>query len=108
VVFHEFAHKIDMLDGTVDGTPPISDAAERRHWIAVCTELYTRLRTGQPDILRDYAAVSPGEFFAVATEVFLTTPLELRHHEPDLYEILQRFYRQDPAARADRGLNRRA
>ncbi|MBS1836629.1 MAG: zinc-dependent peptidase, partial [Actinobacteria bacterium] len=23
VVFHEFAHKLDMLDGTVDGTPPM-------------------------------------------------------------------------------------
>ena len=22
VVLHEFAHKLDMLDGTIDGTPP--------------------------------------------------------------------------------------
>ena len=27
MVFHEFAHKIDMLDGPVDGTPPLPDGA---------------------------------------------------------------------------------
>ncbi|HLF41500.1 MAG TPA: zinc-dependent peptidase, partial [Acidimicrobiia bacterium] len=27
VVFHEFAHKLDLLDGTLDGTPPLRDAA---------------------------------------------------------------------------------
>ena len=27
VVIHEFAHKLDMLDGTLDGTPPIADDA---------------------------------------------------------------------------------
>ena len=29
VVLHEFAHKLDMLDGTIDGTPPIDDDAAR-------------------------------------------------------------------------------
>ena len=29
VVLHEFSHKLDMLDGTLDGTPPIDDAALR-------------------------------------------------------------------------------
>ena len=32
VVFHEFAHKIDMADGGVDGTPPLPDGASRRSW----------------------------------------------------------------------------
>src|SRR5690606_3062559 len=28
VVYHEFAHKLDMLDGAVDGVPPLGDRAE--------------------------------------------------------------------------------
>ena len=27
VVYHEFAHQLDMIDGTTDGTPPIADSA---------------------------------------------------------------------------------
>ncbi len=97
VVFHEFAHKIDMLDGIVDGTPPIEDGPDRERWIEVCTELFDRLRRDEATVLRPYAAVSPGEFFAVATEVFLTIPNELVAREPRLYDQLRAFYRQDPA-----------
>ncbi|MDO9175003.1 MAG: zinc-dependent peptidase, partial [Actinomycetota bacterium] len=39
VVFHEFAHQLDMLDGVVDGTPPMDDGARER-WTEVCTAEY--------------------------------------------------------------------
>src|ERR1700733_4238007 len=32
VVIHELAHKIDFLDGAVDGTPPLPNEAARRAW----------------------------------------------------------------------------
>ena len=51
--------------------------------------------------MRWYGATNPGEFFAVATEVFFEQPRELRAFEPSLYDVLLRFYRQDPAARED-------
>ncbi len=101
VVFHEFAHKIDMLDGLVDGTPPMPVGPDRDRWIAVCTELFDRLRRGDTTVLRPYAAVSPGEFFAVATEVFFTIPRELAAAEPSLYGVLRSYYRQDPGAIGD-------
>lgn len=101
VVFHEFAHKLDMLDGTVDGTPPLLDQATRDRWIAVCTREYQLLRAGEGGpLLVSYAGVNPGEFFAVATEVFFSQPDELRHEKPDLYDVLSGFYRQDPAGRS--------
>jgi Mlc titration factor MtfA (ptsG expression regulator) len=104
VVLHEFAHKLDMLDGTVDGTPPLPDRAARQRWIDVCTAAYERLRAGDAgDVLRPYAGVNPGEFFAVATEVFFDRPVALQADSPDLYGVLRDFYRQDPAARAVRG-----
>lgn len=100
VVYHEFAHVLDMLDGTVDGTPPLDDAAARARWIEVCTTAYEHVRDGdEPSVLRSYAGVNPGEFFAVATEVFFTQPVALRDEEPDLYRELVGFYRQDPASR---------
>ena len=99
VVFHEFAHQLDMVDGTVDGTPPIRDAALRQQWIAVCTEEFRRLRRGDERVLRPYAATDTGEFFAVATEMFFTQPVELCAEAPELYDVLRAFYRQDPADR---------
>jgi Mlc titration factor MtfA (ptsG expression regulator) len=103
VVFHEFAHQLDMLDGTIDGTPPIDDPEALDRWIAVCTAAYTAVRAGSGSpVLRDYAGVNPGEFFAVVTEVFFCRPLDLRTHEPALYGEMAAYYRQDPAARAER------
>ncbi len=61
------------------------------------------LRRGDSDsILREYGATNPGEFFAVATEVFFSKPVELKAQKPDLYDVLAAFYCQDPAARFPR------
>jgi MtfA peptidase len=103
VVLHEFAHKLDLLDGLIDGTPPLPDEAARRRWVEVCTAEYDDLRTGRGDgLLSDYWAVDPGEFFAVATEVFFHRPGDLQTAKPALYAVLSDFYRQDPAERARR------
>jgi Mlc titration factor MtfA (ptsG expression regulator) len=100
VVLHEFAHKIDMLDGTVDGTPPLPDQAALDRWISVCTAELARMRSDDAEsLLDDYAATDPGEFFAVATEVFFDRPIELRTERRELYDVLAGFYQQDPAAR---------
>ncbi len=101
-MFHEFAHKIDMLDDVIDGTPPLAKEQLAR-WVEVCTEAYTALREGahRPP-LDPYGGVYPAEFFAVATEAFFDVPSKLERHEPDLYEVLRGFYKQDPAERARR------
>jgi Mlc titration factor MtfA (ptsG expression regulator) len=99
VVLHEFAHKLDMLDGTIDGTPLLPRDV-RADWVRVCTEVYDDLVAGVPrPPMRWYGATNPGEFFAVATEVFFEQPQELAAFEPQLYDVLTRFYRQDPVTR---------
>jgi len=106
VVFHEFAHQLDMLDGTVDGTPPLATHEQFERWVEVCTRVYDQVVAGAAGrSLNPYAGVDPGEFFAVATEVFFDDPHGLRHEHPELYEVLSDFYRQDPASRhhLDRG-----
>lgn len=103
VVLHEFAHKLDMLDHVVDGTPPLPDAEARQRWIDVCTHELGLLRAGHGGHLLDpYGATNPAEFFAVATEVFFDRPIDLERHKPDLYDVLFAFYRQDPAERVRR------
>jgi MtfA peptidase len=103
VVLHEFAHKIDMLDGVIDGTPPLPDRVALDRWVAVCTTELAALRVGDDaTLLGDYAATDPGEFFAVTTEVFFDQPVALRDAKPDLYRVYADFYRQDPAAREAR------
>jgi len=100
VVYHEFAHQLDMLDGVTDGTPPLDDEDARARWVEVCTAAYDTVRADGSPVLRPYAGTNPAEFFAVATEVFFNRPLEVREHEPALYAELCGFYRQDPANRA--------
>jgi Mlc titration factor MtfA (ptsG expression regulator) len=106
VVYHEFAHKLDMLDGGADGTPLLPDRAQFAEWVAVCSYEFLRLRSlaekGHKTFLDAYGATNEAEFFAVATEEFFDRPLALRKHVPDLYRVLSSYYRQDPAERAKR------
>jgi len=99
VVFHEFAHKLDMLDAVTDGVPPMP-RDELEHFVEVCTREYEVLQAGDDPVLSSYAGVNPAEFFAVATEAFFDAPAELRREHDDLYGVLADFYRQDPAARS--------
>jgi MtfA peptidase len=104
VVIHEFSHKLDMLDGTMDGTPPIDDDDLRRRWVDVLTAEYRAVRDGTDGWLRAYAGTNPGEFMAVATEAFFTLPVALQTTKPALYDVLAGYYRQDPAARVRRAM----
>ncbi len=106
VIYHEFAHKLDMLDGAADGTPPLRDRAEYRDWVLVCSREYQRIRhdaaKGKKSFLNAYGATSEAEFFAVATEQFFDKPRLMINQAPDLYRVLQEYYRQNPAERMGR------
>lgn len=100
VVFHEFAHRLDMLTGSADGTPPMSSVEQSERWVEVCTAAYQEVVAGRGgSVLRSYAGVNPAEFFAVATEAFFDAPVALRRERPELYDVLAGYYRQDTAAR---------
>ncbi|MFO7898730.1 MAG: zinc-dependent peptidase [Planctomycetota bacterium] len=106
VVVHEFAHQLDMLNGVVDGTPPLRDARSVAEWRRVMKAEYERFRRqveiGRPTFLDPYGATSPAEFFAVASEAFFENPAGMRSEEPMLYRMLSGYYRQDPAPREER------
>jgi Mlc titration factor MtfA (ptsG expression regulator) len=103
VVYHEFAHKLDMLDGAVNGTPPLHGAEQYKEWAEICGREFSKLRadseSGKRTFIDSYGATNEAEFFAVITEEFFDQPISLQKHHKDLYEILQKFYQQDPALR---------
>jgi Mlc titration factor MtfA (ptsG expression regulator) len=103
LVFHEFAHQLDMLDGVINGTPPLGSRQEYDRWKEVMTAEYRRLVSesthGRATLLDEYGTTNEGEFFAVATECFFDLPEEMRRRHPRLYDLLRDYYRQDPAER---------
>lgn len=107
VVIHEFAHKLDMLNGEANGVPPLPAEISRSQWQRVlqasyedfCTRVDAAEASGQETLFDPYAAENPGEFFAVMSEVFFETPSMLQDAYPALYTQFASFYRQDPAAR---------
>ena len=102
VVAHEFAHKLDLLDGAVNGVPPLHRGMSSDAWIETFQQAYDELRAslerGEDTWLDPYAAEDPGEFFAVCSEMFFDVPEALQDHHPAIYTQLASFYRQDPAA----------
>lgn len=102
VVIHEFAHVLDMGDGQADGVPPLPDAQARDAWLKCLDTEYERfcdaVDSGVDTVLDPYGASGVDEFFAVAAEGFFVTPKAMRAEHPDLYEMLARYFRQDPAA----------
>ena len=106
LVYHEFAHKLDLLDGYADGAPPLGGGAQHEAWRRITSreyeELVRRAERRRKSFLNPYGATNPAEFFAVATEHFFEQPRKMIRKHRALYRELQSFYRQHPAARARR------
>jgi hypothetical protein len=104
LVIHEFAHKLDMRSGEANGCPPLPTDIRPRQWQQAMNAAYehfrSRVESGERTAIDPYAAESPAEFFAVLSEVFFAEPALLVHEYAGVYELLRRFYRQDPARRA--------
>ncbi|MEG1970829.1 MAG: zinc-dependent peptidase [Burkholderiaceae bacterium] len=124
VVIHEFAHKLDLLNGEANGVPPfdrrLHPGLSPRLWQQALGEALDRfcaeLDLIEAEIPADldpesvaadayyvhlpldaYAAQDEAEFFAVSSEAFFIAPQRLQAAFPAWYELLARFYRQDPA-----------
>lgn len=105
VILHEFAHKLDMLNGAANGMPPLHPKMNRQTWTRTFSRAFGSL---QQQIIRHhrtridpYGAENPAEFFAVVSEEFFESPQKLRHYYPGIYDQLCLFYRQDPLKRLE-------
>ncbi len=99
VIIHEFAHKLDALNGRVNGMPPLHPNMPIEKWSetlgAAYEHLQRQLQRGRHSI-NPYAATSPAEFFAVLSEYFFTAPDILKQHCKPVYDQLSAYYRQHP------------
>jgi Mlc titration factor MtfA (ptsG expression regulator) len=102
VVIHEIAHKLDQLDGSFDGRPPLHKEMDHEEWNRIIHDALSDLRKRisnkkkTPLPVDEYAAENIEEFFAVSTEAFFEKPGPLRRAYPELYKQLSLFYKQDP------------
>jgi Mlc titration factor MtfA (ptsG expression regulator) len=105
VVIHEFAHKLDMANGAVDGLPPLHAGMSLADWANVFNAAYQdlcgRVDAGEEPEIEPYACESPAEFFAVLSEYFFEMPDVLNADYPAVYEQMRLYYRQDPLTRLE-------
>jgi Mlc titration factor MtfA (ptsG expression regulator) len=102
VVLHEFAHKLDGLDGAANGLPPLRRGMSRKKWAEALSGAFDTLclqvAAGESPCIDPYAATDPAEFFAVVTECFFIAPENLKNCYPEVHRQLALLYRQ-PALR---------
>jgi len=99
VILHEFAHEIDFLDGSADGTPPLP-YSKYNEWAKVLSYEFNKLSEvslknrdwGKYKLIGSYAATNEAEFFAVVTERYFEKPQALKKHFPELFKELNSFY----------------
>ena len=105
LVIHEFAHKLDMRNGDANGCPPLPADMRPNDWQRTMKIAYehfrARVESEEDTAIDPYAAESPAEFFAVLSEVFFAEPALLLLEYADVYDLLRRYYRQDPARRSE-------
>lgn len=108
LVFHEFAHQLDMLNGRyVDGTPQLDSPQLAERWKTHVSREYRQLqidcRHGRSRLFDCYGTTNPGEFFAVVSETFFQQPVRMKRRHAELYGVFRDYYRQDPADRSAPG-----
>ena len=105
LVIHELAHKLDMLNGSANGLPPLHADMRIGDWAGAMQHAYDRLNAqldANPHAhtaIDPYAAEDPAEFFAVTSEYFFSAPDLLHQAFAEVYHQLSLFYRQDPLQR---------
>jgi Mlc titration factor MtfA (ptsG expression regulator) len=93
---HEFVHLIDKTDGAVDGVPEF--LLSKKYvlpWLNLIQENIQEIRQSKSDI-NPYGATNQAEFFAVVSEYFFERPDLLQENHPELYEMLNKIFRQQP------------
>ena len=96
---HEFVHLIDKTDGSIDGIPSL--LLEKQYtipWIDLINKKIDEIFEGQSDI-NPYGGSNRAEFFSVVSEYFFERPKLLAKNHPDLYNLLEKIFKQDMAAR---------
>ena len=82
--YDDFCARVDALERQL---PPDFDDENEHH-----LDLYADLAQALP--MDPYGSEAPAEFFAVASEAFFARPAPLRRTYPQVFELLEQYYRQ--------------
>ena len=94
---HEFVHLVDKTDGDTDGVPEsLVDKTFVQQWIQLMHHHIHEIKEGRSGI-NSYAGTNRAEFFAVVSEIFFKQPVWLQENYTELYNSLQKIFRQHPA-----------
>ena len=102
VAVHEMAHKLDVLDGALDGTPPLPRAWQQawaRDFQRAFDAFAAEVDSGRDTGIDAYAAEAPEEFFAVCTEYHFSDPALLHRAFPEVATHLTKLYGPSPFAK---------
>jgi MtfA peptidase len=103
LVIHEFAHKLDMLNGEIDGIPmmPAEHIDTFRKAISEAYEDFcVHVDANEDTPIDPYAAETIDEFFAVTCEVFFEEPELLRLEYAVYFDYLKQYFGIDPISGA--------
>jgi Mlc titration factor MtfA (ptsG expression regulator) len=100
LVIHEFSHQLDMAnDPSADGLPPLPNGIDSAQWYADLRGEFDAARQmveqGYSILMDDYGLTHLSEFFAVGSELYFQSPMELSEYHPEVYRLLQQFYVTD-------------
>ncbi len=99
---HEFVHLIDKADGSVDGIPEALMGKQYvLPWLRLIHNDIKAIMQHSSDI-NPYGATNEGEFFAVAAEYFFEQPDLFQHKHPQLFEAMEKIFRQEPPGLSSR------
>ncbi|HAA16147.1 MAG TPA: DgsA anti-repressor MtfA [Cytophagales bacterium] len=94
---HELAHAFHLEDRIISREYDYLHTGLLAYWTNHARWEMEKIASGNDHLFRPYAATNEEEFFAVALENFFERPAEFRDDLPQLYNILTRLIRQDPA-----------
>ncbi len=100
LIIHEFAHQLDMINGPwADGFPPLPNHVDELAWRKSLSAEYEAalevVAEGDSVLIDDYGLTSLSEFFAVGSELYFQTPVDLAEFHPGVFELLHAFYQLD-------------
>ena len=97
VGIHEFVHLLDKADGATDGLPEaLIQQPFLIPWVKLMHREIAAIKAGRSTI-DVYGSTNEAEFFSVVSEYFFKQPERLKKNHPELFDLLERVFRQDLA-----------